>query len=552
MYIDQNKIILPALRIDQKQKGVDYLLTSDDNGLVSWRSPNFYTGGKDFDHYVGEHFGGGIVVAVFREAGLEKCLVVAPQDIVYEKVNYAFTNIYSLENRVPWSNVVDLSSGATSSVFGATNSARITAQAGFDPNLGVAYSTAADYMDIGAAVSWCGAYVNPDLGAGVYDDWYLPSIYELMSLDANRMIVNKVLASIVLDQVHPVPNNFIPFDEPGRQNTLVNEVSGSYWSSTERSAGEAFYVEYSDQGSVVKSGSKNYYFTNFGLPGDFTGHFKARPFRIASEGGVSLKFDATYLVISYKFFEGNDVDTLTRMVYPNSTSHPALITPWNETVAYNDGVNGGPKSANFLGYYMQRPWANGFSGLGYDYTPNVTSTIPAPAGFYNSPMISTGNNTTGIYSVLRHSGDNQGTGEEQVIVNIEAFKAAFPGVNTIEIDCRAYRRYATTPDNGIPDEVYLGVRLYKGGQMIRKSDTFVAGSPGNPDYFVFENPTATATSDLDSIPVIVPMDGDTSMPFVFGHGVFRSKRLGIVRYNIDTKVTTILQNYSHPYAVETY
>ena len=548
MYIDPNKIILPALRIDQKQKDVDYLLTSDANGLVTWRSPKFYTGGKDFDHYVGEHFGGGIVVAVFREAGLEKCLVVAPQDIVYERVHNTYTSLYALESRVPWSNVSFGLSGATSSVFGASNSARITAQGGFDPTLGVDFSLPADYMNIGAAVSWCGAYVNPDLGAGVYDDWYLPSIYELMSLDANRMIVNKVLERIAADQVHPVPNNgIIDFDMPGRQNTLTNEVSGSYWSSTERSATEAFYVEYSDQGTVVKSGLKNMY----AQAGDFSSYFKARPFRIASEGGVSLKFDATYLVISYKFFEGDDVDTLTRMVYPNSTSHPALITPWNETVAYNEGVNGGPKAANFLGYNMQRPWANGFSGLGYDYTPNVTSTVPAPAGFYNSPMIPTGNNTTGIYSVLRHSGDNQGTGEEQVIVNIEAFKAAFPGVNTIEVDCRAYRRGSTTPDNGIPDEVYLGVRLYKGGQMVRKSNTFVSGSPGNPDYFVFENPTSTAASDLDSIPVIVPTINDPSMPYVFGNGSYRSKRLGIVRYNIDTKITTILQNYSHPYAVET-
>lgn len=558
MFIDNKKIVISNLQIEQLKQDVDYVLTSDNNGVVTWKSTTAYTNGKSYDHYVGEHFGGGIVVAVFKENGIEKCLVVAPNDIVYEMTTFdSFDFSYSLNDKLPWSNVQNTACGATSSAFGATNSQIIRTQAGFDVGLYVTVNTNTDTQSIGSAVSWCDAYVNPDLGTGVYNDWYLPSIYELMELDNNRMIVNKVLDMIELDQVHPKPNNLIFYDEPGRQNTLTNRVFGSYWSSTEKSATEAFYVEYSEFGSVtssIKSAGK--YQLGPIIP-DFSNFFKARPFRIATDGGLTLRFDADYIVISYKFFEGNDVDTMTRMIYPNSTSHPALITPWSQDSAYNPGVNGGPKSANFVGYDSNRNWANtvyGNYGLGYeyDYTPNITDTIPAPAGFYNNPRQLGGNNYDGYYSVLRSSGDNTGLGYEQIIINITAFKIHFPGVNTIEVDCRAYRRGATIPDNGIPDEVLLGVRMYKGGQMQRKSYDYIVSGATNPDFFEWENPTSTKSADLDSIPVLVGFSSTTTQPTVTGYSARRTKRLGILRYEIDKQIATILTDYNSSYAVETY
>ena len=72
-YIDQNKIVFNNNLVIQDGKQIsDYILVSDNDGLVRWDSKTNYISTREFDHYIGEWFGGGVVVAVWKENSQEK------------------------------------------------------------------------------------------------------------------------------------------------------------------------------------------------------------------------------------------------------------------------------------------------------------------------------------------------------------------------------------------------------------------------------------------------------------------------------------------------
>jgi len=141
-----------------------------------------YTG-----HYIGELFGGGIVVSVWKIDGVEHGLIASLTDLTAVAV--------------AWSNVTATAIGATaqSPINGQTNTTAIVGQAG----------------QTASAAKLCNDYTNPETGTGVYSDWYLPSIWELNKCYQAALIVNNVLTD-------GFEFNF-------------------YWSSTEASATEAWY-----------------------------------------------------------------------------------------------------------------------------------------------------------------------------------------------------------------------------------------------------------------------------------------------------------------------
>jgi len=141
-----------------------------------------YTG-----HYIGELFGGGIVVSVWKIAGVEHGLIASLTDLTAVVV--------------AWSNVTALEIGATakSPINGQANTTAIVGQAGHTAS----------------AAKLCNDYTNPETGTGVYSDWYLPSIWELNKCYQAALVVNSVLTD-------GFEFNF-------------------YWSSTEASATEAWY-----------------------------------------------------------------------------------------------------------------------------------------------------------------------------------------------------------------------------------------------------------------------------------------------------------------------
>jgi hypothetical protein len=161
-----------------------------------------------FTHYVGELFGGGIVVSVWKDTqGVEHGLIASLTD---------------LSSAIPWTTPafyeVEIGPTAQSSINGLVNTNAIVAQAG----AGTTY-----------AAGLCKAY-----NAGGFTDWYLPAINELKQCYNSLQIVNEILGDT---------NGF----------EVLNFQISYYWSSTEYFNNFAWYQSFYNGSAYVngKDGS---------------------------------------------------------------------------------------------------------------------------------------------------------------------------------------------------------------------------------------------------------------------------------------------------------
>jgi hypothetical protein len=157
-------------------------------------------------HYVGELFGGGIVVSVWKDAqGAEHGIIASLTD---------------LSSGIQWTTPVFqntlIGPTAQSPRDGLANTNAIIAQAG----AGTVY-----------AAGLCKAY-----NAGGFNDWYLPALWELKECSDSVKIVNEVLGDI---------NGF----------KFSNNGVVSYWSSTESNSSSAWLYDFSF-GSAFSTPSK--------------------------------------------------------------------------------------------------------------------------------------------------------------------------------------------------------------------------------------------------------------------------------------------------------
>lgn len=133
-----------------------------------------------FTHYIGELYGGGIIVAVWNISGFEEGLIASLTDL-------AAASVYS-----------DVTTGigitAQSAIDGQANTTAILTQSATAP----------------------AALLCANFSSGVYDDWYLPANLELTLCYNAAFVVNNVLGSA---------NGFL--------------LEGTYWSSTEAAGGGA-------------------------------------------------------------------------------------------------------------------------------------------------------------------------------------------------------------------------------------------------------------------------------------------------------------------------
>ena len=141
-----------------------------------------------FTHYIGELYGGGIVVSVWKTNGDEHGLIASLTDLSS-----------GIQWTTPAFQEIEIGPSAQSFRDGLSNTNAIVAQAG----------SGTDY-----AAGLCKAY-----NAGGYTDWYLPAINELEQCNLSRQIVNEIL---------------------GDTNGLQRKW---YWSSTEKNFGSAWYQE---------------------------------------------------------------------------------------------------------------------------------------------------------------------------------------------------------------------------------------------------------------------------------------------------------------------
>ena len=215
-------------------------------------------------------------------------------------------------------------------------------------------------------------------------------------------------------------------------------------------------------------------------------------------GQTNFTFDADYMLITYQFTNGTDLDTRTRIVSIDGT-----------TYADQNG------QGKYIGYdqYLRTP---------------QTATYPSvfPANICN----------VAVKPLAIWGGDNQQQGFETVMIDFTQLGA---GQDEVVIDCRAlwWVSVGSNPVN-------LSFTLYKGGCMIKQGP-----SPGSP-AFSFTNPTATATlSGASASKVITAFKNpaqnqnatgstDLESPNVYA-GLSRGQRVAVIRYNRSTNVGSI-------------
>jgi hypothetical protein len=209
-------------------------------------------------------------------------------------------------------------------------------------------------------------------------------------------------------------------------------------------------------------------------------------------GETNFTFDADYMVITYQFTNGLDLDTRTRVVSIDGTT-------------YSD-QNGQGKYIGY-GQYARTPQSAGYINSG-----NVCDMVVKPLAMWGN--------------------DNMGTGYESVLVD---FTQLGTGQNEVVIDCRAlwWNTLGTNPVN-------LSFTLYKGGCMVKQGNT------GSPAYS-YTNPTATSTLTGASASKVITAyksganatgSSDLESPNVSAN-ISRGQRLAVITYNRTTNVGNI-------------
>ncbi len=184
-------------------------------------------------------------------------------------------------------------------------------------------------------------------------------------------------------------------------------------------------------------------------------------------GESGFNFDADWIMLTYEFTDGLDLDTRTRIVTPNV----------GQTV-----------QGNYVGWSVQPYWPT--SG---------------------TPMITWG-------------GDNRGTGFESVLINLTQIKLSYPAAPDVVIDARAFW-FGTQGFN----PVNVAATLWKGGNPLHNGCT-------TDTSYCWTNPTATATLDISSVPIVITSLGTPNKSLTAG------QRAATLTYNFTTHLGVLNNN----------
>ena len=222
-------------------------------------------------------------------------------------------------------------------------------------------------------------------------------------------------------------------------------------------------------------------------------------------GETTFTFDADYMVITYQFTNGNDLDTRTRVVSIDGTT-------WSDQNA----------ASRYLGWNQYR-------------------STPASAGSISGQPTDSGRQCDMATKPLAlWGGDNTGTGYESVLID---FRQLTTGQNEIKIDCRAFW-YGTVGSNA----VNLGFTLYKGGCPTLYGFVAVAsGNPPDPLNRTISNATATSSySGASASKVITAYNNGTNVVGASdlespntAPGYSRGQRIAVIKYNRSTNTGSI-------------
>lgn len=480
-YLSGNNLSLDGIKID-KQPSDDYIMVSGTYGEVSWANKSLFIDPTPFEHYVGELYGGGVITDIWKEAGDEYFLIMSPQVCSYVNGGVLYKNTFNI------SNVQNALSGASWSSYGLSNSVIYSLQPGYDANVltnGVA-----------AALS----YVNNDFGTGVFNDWFVPSFTELMTMVDNSNILNNSLSLLADTWGNSLLSN------SGIIPAKIDYIqSNNYISSTEVSSDMLLNL-----GILTSDG------VDIGLK---SANGLIRPFRVGNVGQKSFTFDADWMVLTYKFTSGGNI--------PTGASASDLDTRTSFSKPIDNTLN------NFKIGYL------GFTTGGWDsgvYKGGITQPE-----LFDSNNLLIGDPTRILNTLIYHGGDNTGTGMETVLINVTRFKQLYPNESHFIIDLRSawwfnswspniQSRFTSYPGltapveeiynySGVPDAniqywlnltepVVIGVEMFKGGKpRMDKSYTWTVAE--STSYLNVDSYSKKVTMGFN--PSVPPSTGPTTL-----------------------------------------
>ena len=207
-----------------------------------------------------------------------------------------------------------------------------------------------------------------------------------------------------------------------------------------------------------------------------TGSHKIIEFKLTEAKAIEVvpSFDADYMVLTYEFKSGADLDTRTRMIDPDVGQGPAH--PEN---AVQMNTEGRTKLKNSVGWSYKTQWPK------------------------NKPFLTWG-------------GDNTGRGYESALLNIQEFKKAYPNAKELTMDFRAfwYGKSGHLP-------VKLASHFFKGGKMVK--DGYTWKNTNAADQLSFDNQGSVVKSRKKTGPG--ERIATFNYNFATGFGMFDNKDL---------------------------
>lgn len=337
--------IADSLSISNGTEGEKKVLVSNSAGVAAWKPIKSLF---NYGHYIGELYGGGIVVDVWKEGDDEKVLIASLENL---KSTLGYYNPSGSLYASTWV------FGGSTTLIGTQSQSLYNGRQNTDAILEFSRS-------IGATGS--AAQVCADYRGGGYDDWYLPSYYELNSIYNSANIVNRVIGG---ESLYFERNNLAYYTyEP------LYLIKSGYWTSTEASATSSYVMD-------------TYFHSNLKTRNYFEGELspKIRAVRkesIYAAGGLCLSLDAG----SIKSFSGSDYPTLGTSSRWTDLVNSGMTSSYSFPLsAYPTAASGGTNVPIIPILSSIAGPGTTFSGTnGSWYLSNITNSDPAMAKLYNN------------------------------------------------------------------------------------------------------------------------------------------------------------------------
>ena len=325
-----NITIANPLVISNGSEGNDKVLMSDSSGLARWKPVRSLF---SIGHYIGELYGGGIVVDVWKEGDDEKVLIASLIDL--KSTNGFFDANGSIESHWIYGgsmNTTLIGSSAQSLYDGKSNTNSIIKNSNISGASGSAAQVCSDYR------------------GGGYDDWYLPAYYEINNVYNQAAAINKVL-----------------------DTESINAVF-RYWTSTEASIDRSYLI--SSGGYLISEYKSRSYFD------ESKPRIRAvRKESIIASGGLCLNLDAT----NSKSFDDSAYASLGTSSKWIDLVNGGMTSSYSFNLSAYPAVSSGGVSVNLIPA-LSSITGPGTTFSGYSgswYLSNITNSDPSMPKLYN-------------------------------------------------------------------------------------------------------------------------------------------------------------------------